>query len=172
MYSGLSADGANRARHRNPGDIHKEGGQVSPEWGGAGPANRRVLYNRASADPDGRPWSERKKYVWWDEDQAKWTGYDVPDFPVDKRPDYRPSDEAEGMDAIAGDNPFIMMADGRGWLFTPSGLLDGPMPTHFEPLESPIDNLLYPGVESDPAAIRWRRPENPVHATGDPRYPL
>jgi formate dehydrogenase major subunit len=172
IYSGIFADGVNQARRRNPGDIHKEGGQVSPEWAWAWPANRRVLYNRASADPDGRPWSERKKYVWWDEDQAKWTGYDVPDFPVDKRPDYRPSDEAEGMDAIGGDNPFIMMADGRGWLFTPSGLLDGPMPTHFEPLESPVHNLLYPDVESDPAAIRWRRPENPVHATGDPRYPI
>src|ERR1700736_4062529 len=109
-----------------------------------GSTRRRVLYNRASADPEGRPWSERKKYIWWDEDKARWTGYDVPDFPVDKRPDYRASDDAEGMDAINGDDPFIMMADGRSWLYTPSGLLDGPLPTFYEPVESPVQNLLYP----------------------------
>jgi formate dehydrogenase major subunit len=172
IYAGIFADGVNQARRRDPGDIHKEGGQVSPEWAWAWPANRRVLYNRASADPQGRPWSERKKYVWWDEDEARWTGYDVPDFPVDKRPDYRASDEAEGMDAINGDDPFIMMADGRGWIYSPSGLLDGPMPTHYEPIESPVHNLLYPDLGADPAGIRWRRPENPLHATGDPGRPI
>ena len=56
-----------------------------------------MLYNRASADPEGRPWSERKKYVWWDEEQGKWTGYDVPDFPADKAPGYRPEPDAKGM---------------------------------------------------------------------------
>jgi formate dehydrogenase major subunit len=172
IYAGIFADGVNQARRRNPGDLSKEGGHVSPEWAWAWPANRRILYNRASADLDGRPWSERKKYIWWDEEENKWSGYDVPDFPVDKRPDYRPSDDAEGMDAIGGDNPFIMMADGRGWIYSPSGLLDGPLPTHFEPIESPVHNLLYPNLGADPAAIRWRRPENPLHATGDPRYPL
>jgi formate dehydrogenase major subunit len=60
----------------------------------------------------------------------------VPDFPVDKPPDYKPPEDAEGMDAIAGDAPFIMQADGHGWLFAPAGLLDGPMPTHYEPIES------------------------------------
>jgi formate dehydrogenase major subunit len=75
------------------------------------------------------------------------------------------------MDAISGDDPFIMMVDGRGWLFSPSGLLDGPLPTHYEPIESPVDNVLYPKVGANPAAIRWKRPENPYNATGDPRYP-
>ena len=120
-----------------------------------------MLYNRASADPQGRPWSERKKYVWWDEEQGKWTGYDVPDFPADKRPDYEAPDDAEGMDAISGDDPFIMMGDGRAWLYSPSGLLDGPMPTHYEPFESPVDNALYPEVGANPAALRWDRDDNP-----------
>jgi formate dehydrogenase major subunit len=115
-----------------------------------------MLYNRASADPEGRPWSERKKYVWWDEDAGKWTGYDVPDFPVDKRPDYRaPEEGGKGMDAISGSEPFIMMGDGRAWLYTPSGLLDGPLPSHYEPVESPVPNALYPGVGANPVAVSW-----------------
>ena len=172
IYSGVFADGVNQARRRDPGDLESEGGWVSPEWGWAWPANRRVLYNRASADPEGKPWSERKKYVWWDEDEGKWTGYDVPDFPADKRPDYRSSDDAKGMDAIDGNHPFMMMADGQGWLYSPSGLLDGPLPTHYEPFESPLANLLYPDRDSDPAKLTWRRPENPYNPIADPRYPL
>jgi formate dehydrogenase major subunit len=172
VYSGIFADGVNQARRRDPGDLSRPGGFVSPEWAWAWPANRRVLYNRASADPQGRPWSERKKYVWWDSAENRWTGYDVPDFPADKAPDYRAPPDADGMDAISGDDPFIMMSDGRGWLYTPGGMLDGPLPTHYEPIESPVHNLLYPELDSDPSAIRWRRPENPYHATGDPRYPV
>jgi formate dehydrogenase major subunit len=76
------------------------------------------------------------------------------------------------MDAISGTDPFIMMADGRGWIYSPSGLLDGPLPTHYEPVESPVGNLLYPKLGASPAAIRWQRPENPYHETGDPRYPI
>jgi formate dehydrogenase major subunit len=172
IYSGIYADGTNQARRRDPGDIEAEGGWVSPEWGWAWPANRRMLYNRASADPQGRPWSERKKYIWWDEEQGRWTGYDVPDFPVDKRPDYKAPDDARGMDAISGDEPFMMMGDGRAWLFSPTGLLDGPMPTHYEPVESPMPNLLYPAVGANPVAIRWDRPDNPINASEDPRWPV
>ena len=89
IYSGFYTDGVNQARRRDPGDLERRGGWVSPEWAWAWPANRRILYNRASADPEGKPWSERKRYVWWDEEEKKWTGYDVPDFPADKPPDYR-----------------------------------------------------------------------------------
>jgi hypothetical protein len=96
------------------GDLDKPGGRVAPEWAWAWPANRRALYNRAPARTDGAPWSERKQYIWWDPAPGRWTGYDVPDFPVDKPPDYKPPEDAEGMDAIAGDAPFIMQADGRG----------------------------------------------------------
>ena len=122
IYCGVFADGVNQARRRDPGKLDAPGGAVSPEWGWAWPANRRILYNRASADPDGRPWSERKRYVWWDEREQKWTGYDVPDYPANKRPDYRAPADARAMDAISGTDPFIMMADGRGWLYSPSGL--------------------------------------------------
>jgi formate dehydrogenase major subunit len=169
IYSGVYAGGRNLARRREPGDISRPGGWVSPHWGWAWPADRRMLYSRASADPEGKPWSERKKYIWWDGE--RWTGYDVPDFPVDKPPAYRPDEDAEGMDAIGGADPFIMMADGRGWLFAPSGLLDGPLPTHFEPLESPLRNLLYPDLDANPAALRWTRADNPYAEPGDPRYP-
>jgi formate dehydrogenase major subunit len=172
IYSGCYADGVNQPRRRDPGDVDGPGGWVSPEWGWAWPANRRLLYNRASADPSGTPWSERKKYVWWDEEEGRWTGYDVPDFPVDKRPAYRAPDDAEAMDAISGDDPFIMMADGRGWLFSPSGLLDGPLPTHYEPLESPVENALYPNVEANPVALTWDRDGNRMAPPHDPRYPV
>jgi len=172
IYSGVYAGGVNQARRREPGDLDAPGGWVSPEWGWAWPVNRRILYNRASADPRGRPWSERKRYVWWDEGEGRWSGYDVPDFPVDKRPDYEPGEDAQGMDAISGSDPFIMMADGRAWLYSPSGLLDGPLPTHYEPIESPVDNLLYPAVRANPTALSWNRPDNPYNVAGDPRYPL
>ena len=171
IYSGIYADGVNQARRRQPGDISAEGGSVSPEWAWAWPANRRILYNRASADPEGRPWSERKRYVWWDEQEGRWTGYDVPDFPADKRPDYRPEPDARAMDAIGGADPFMMMADGRAWLYTPSGLLDGPLPTFYEPVESPVPNLLYPKRNANPAAIRWQRPENPIPRDRRPALP-
>ncbi len=173
IYSGIFADGVNQARRRDPGDIDDpEGGWVSPEWGFAWPANRRILYNRASADPEGNPWSERKKYVWWDAEAGRWTGYDVPDFPVDKAPDYRPAEDATGMDAISGAEPFMMMGDGRAWLYAPSGLLDGPLPTHYEPIESPVPNLLYPALSSNPVGIAWDRPDNPVNVSEDPRWPI
>jgi formate dehydrogenase major subunit len=172
IYSGIYKDGVNQARRRDPGDVNAPNGLPSPEWAWAWPANRRILYNRASADPDGKPWSERKKHVWWDEEQGRWTGYDVPDFPADKRPDYRPSDDSLAMDAIGGTDPFMMMADGRAWLYSPSGLLDGPLPTHYEPLESPVDNLLYPELGANPSGIRWERRDNPYNATGDPQYPV
>ena len=173
IYSGVYAGGENVARRREAGDVADvEGGWVSPNWGYTWPANRHILYNRASADPSGRPWSERKKYVWWDEEAGEWTGYDVPDFPKDKRPDYEAPDDAAAMDAISGDDPFMLMPDGRAWLYAPAGLEDGPMPTHYEPIESPVGNLLYPEIDSNPAALRWKRPENPYNPMGDPRYPV
>ncbi|MDP9385221.1 MAG: molybdopterin-dependent oxidoreductase [Actinomycetota bacterium] len=166
IYSGVYADGVNQARRRTPGDD-----AISPEWGWAWPANRRILYSRASADPEGLPWSERKKLIWWDEAEEKWVGPDVPDFPVDKSPAYRADPDAKGMDAIGGTDPFMMLADGRAWLFAPSGLMDGPLPTHYEPLESPLVNPLYPDLDENPAALRWRRPDNPYAEHEDPRYP-
>ena len=162
IYSGVYKDGVNQAARRKP---HWEQSYVAPEWAWAWPANRRMLYNRASADPDGKPWSERKQFVWWDADDAKWTGLDVPDFEVDKPPGYVPPEGAKAEDAIAGDHPFIMQADGRSWLFVPQGLEDGPLPTHYEPQESPFDNPLY-GQRANPRRQQFKRPENPYNPAG------
>ena len=102
IYCGCYADETNQAARRQP---RRRAAWVAPEWGWAWPANRRILYNRASADPEGRPWSERKRYVWWDEQDGTWTGEDVPDFQPDKRPDYGPPDGAKAQAAIAGRPP-------------------------------------------------------------------
>jgi formate dehydrogenase major subunit len=167
IYSGVYADGVNQAARRKPGS---EQDWVAAEWAWAWPANRRLLYNRASADPDGRPWSERKRYVWWDPEKGEWTGYDVPDFEKTKPPGYRPPEDAHGPAALAGDDPFVMQADGKGWLFAPSGLVDGPLPTHYEPVESPVRNPLYTQQDS-PARKVYDRPENPMNPVASEVFP-
>jgi formate dehydrogenase major subunit len=146
IYCGVYADGVNQAARRKPGGQQN---WVAAEWGWAWPANRRILYNRASADPDGKPWSERKALVWWDPAQEQWIGHDIPDFSPDKAPSYRPADDATGPDGLSGVDPFIMQADGKAWLFAPAGLVDGPLPAHYEPQESPFDNPLY-GQQHNP----------------------
>ncbi len=151
IYCGVYADRVNQAARRRP---HWEQGHTALEWGWSWPANRRILYNRASADPDGNPWSERKRLVWWDASESKWTGLDTPDFQEDKPPDYEPPEDAKGPEAIKGHHPFIMQADGYGWLYVPQGLDDGPLPTHYEPHESPLANPLYE-QRSNPARTRY-----------------
>ena len=157
IYSGVYADEVNQAARRKP---HTEQGPYDNEWGWTWPMNRRVLYNRASADPQGRPWSQRKKLVWWDPDAGEWTGQDIPDFEKRKPPGYRPSDDAVGVDALRGDDPFVMQADGKAWLFAPNGVLDGPLPTHYEPHESPVRNALY-RQQGNPARKVYGRADNP-----------
>jgi formate dehydrogenase major subunit len=140
IYCGAYADGVNQTARRKPAG---EQNWTGSEWAWAWPANRRILYNRASADPQGRPWSQRKALVWWDEDERRWVGHDTPDFEADKPPGYRPPAGATGPEGLAGTDPFIMQADGRGWLFAPAGVADGPLPTHYEPQDSTEPNLLY-----------------------------
>jgi len=164
IYSGVYPEDGNRARSR------KADQYTSLDWAYAWPLNRRLMYNRASADPEGRPWSERKKYLWWDETERKWTGYDVPDFEIAKAPDYRPSPEDIGMKAISGDAPFIMKPEGRGWLFAPTGVKDGPLPLHYEPLESPVANLLY-RQRANPTLEVYDVPLNPKNPMDD-EYPI
>jgi formate dehydrogenase major subunit len=163
IYCGCYADGVNQSARRKPG---AEQSWVAPEWGWAWPSNRRILYNRASADPEGRPWSERKRYVWWDGEEGEWTGHDVPDFKQDKDPEYDPPDGASGPEALNGKEPFIMQSDGRGWLFAPGGLADGPFPTHYEPHESPFGNPLY-GQRANPARQRFEKPDNDYNPSAE-----
>ena len=163
IYSGVfNRDGINKARARAPKDYLGHG------WGYAWPSDRRIIYNRASARPDGAPWSERKKLVWWEWD--KWTGIDVPDFKPDKAPGYLPQDRQSGLDGQRGDAPFILHEDGLGWLFVPKGLQDGPFPTHYEPLESPVRNALY-SRDTNPVVNWFTREENRFAPPGDPRFP-
>src|SRR5262245_36585023 len=169
IYSGVyPAPDKYLAERRTPDPPGTPGAQLG--WGWAWPSNRRVMYNRASADLDGRPWSERKKWVWWDAEQKKWTGYDVPDYPATKTPGDKAKPGAPGMDALPGSAPFIMRPDGLGWLYVPSGLVDGPIPTHYEPAESPIRNPLY-GQQTSPVMKYWKDDANPLASVGDPKYP-
>ncbi|GAB3699589.1 molybdopterin-dependent oxidoreductase [Mariniluteicoccus flavus] len=163
IYTGVFAEGVNRAASRVPG---REQTEIAPDWGWAWPANRRILYNRASADPDGRPWSERKKLVWWDADARRWIGDDVPDFPIGTPPDHRAAQDAGGPDGLDGTDPFVMQADGVGWLYAPKGLVDGPMPTHYESPETSVTNPLYP-VQASPTRITFPRRDNLNAPSGD-----
>jgi formate dehydrogenase major subunit len=167
IYSGVFPEpGRNRARERKRTD-----NPLEPEWGFAWPDNRRVLYNRASADPEGRPWSERKKLVWWDAASRRWVGLDRPDFEPEKPPDYQPPPDATGMAAIAGNRPFIFKPDGLGWLYAPA-VKDGPLPTHYEPVESPVGNLLYPKQTCNPTVRLFEGPLNAIAHTPTAEYPV
>jgi formate dehydrogenase major subunit len=169
IYTGVTIEGAdgklvNKAAGRKPAD---EKDYLAHGWGFAWPANRRIIYNRASADLQGKPWSEKKKLVWWDpaapgqkpEDKGKWVGLDVPDFNAFLAPD-----------AKNGDKPFIMRSDLVGAFFGP--LNDGPFPEHYEPVESPTKNLLSK-QQSNPVAKIWKVPDqqNDLAPVGSPDYP-
>ncbi len=109
--------------------------------------------------------------MWWDQGQQRWMGEDVPDCIVERPPSYRPQEGAQGKDTLSGVDPFIMQADGKGWLYVPVGLLDGPIPTHYEPEESVIQNPLY-RQQCNPERMEWLRSDNPYHRPyDDPRFP-
>src|SRR5213082_1502483 len=164
IYSGVfNRDGVNKANARQSKDYLGHG------WGFSWPSDRRIIYNRASAKPNGEPWSERKKLVWWESE--KWTGIDVPDFKTSKPPDYRPRGDENGLDGQRGDAPFILHEDGLGWMYVPKGLQDGPFPTHYEPLESPVRNSLY-SRDTNPAVNWFTRGENRFAPPGDARFPF
>jgi formate dehydrogenase-N alpha subunit len=136
LFSGSYTEKGNMMARRDNSDPSGLGNTLN--WAFAWPANRRILYNRASCDPSGKPWDPNRRLVWWD--GAKWTGVDVPDF----KPDSPPS---EGM------SPFIMQPEGVGRLFALDKMAEGPFPEHYEPFETPIGtNPLHPKVVSNPAA--------------------
>ncbi len=167
IYSGMMPQsGKNMANMRESKD------ELGHGWGFSWPKDVRILYNRASAKPDGTPWSERKKLLWWDAEKGSWTGLDNSDFKKTMPPDHKAEPEKGGLEALDGDKPFGMHPDGRGWLFVSSGLKDGPLPAHFEPLESPVRNQLYPAHQDNPPADKKERPSNPyAKSPDDPRYP-
>lgn len=167
IYCGVyPQEGRNRANEREPKDLLGHG------WGFAWPNDCRIIYNRASARPDGQPWSERKKLVWWDAQKKEWTGLDNADFTKNLAPTTPDNlDSGSGVTALGGARPFTLHPDGVGWIYVPSGLKDGPLPAHYEPLESVLKNPLY-GRQTDPAAAKKERPENPyAQEVSDPRYP-
>ncbi len=117
---------------------------IYPNWAWSWPMNRRVLYNRASCDANGKPWDPDRRQVWWNDAQKKWLGNDVPDFKADSAP-------ADHM------GPFIMNPEGVGRLFAPlAGLADGPFPEHYEPFESPIANPLHPKQSNNPVVKKYK----------------
>jgi formate dehydrogenase major subunit len=129
-------------QRRNPDDPSGQG--IHPNWAWSWPANRRVLYNRASCDLNGKPWDPDRAQVWWNEAAKKWVGNDVPDFKADSAP-------TDHM------GPFIMNPEGIGRLFVPlAGMADGPFPEHYEPTESPVANLLHPQQQNNPIAKRFK----------------
>jgi formate dehydrogenase major subunit len=165
IYTGVYPEKSNNRARSRRGDE-----STSLDWGFAWPANRRMLYNRASADPDGKPWSERKKYMYWDEAAKRWAGPDVPDFPATKSPHEPAKPGASGVDAHSGADPFIMQLDGLAQLFVPSSLKDGPLPAHYEPVESPVENLVY-RQQNNPTLREWDRRDNAYNGTGNDAYP-
>ncbi len=134
IYSGSYTEAGNQMARRDNSDPDDTG--AFPKWTWSWPVNRRILYNRASADINGKPWDDSRKLLWWD--GAKWTGYDVPDIAPNAKPD------------VVG--PFIMNPEGTARLFTRGLMRDGPFPAHYEPFESPVTNAVAPKIRGNPAA--------------------
>ena len=136
IYSGSWTEAGPQLARRGTEDPSGLG--IYPNWAWSWPANRRVLYNRASCDPEGKPWDPERRQVWWNESAQRWVGNDVPDF----KPDSHPKDHM---------GPFIMNPEGVGRIFGPlTAFADGPFPEHYEPIESPIKNPLHPNQSNNP----------------------
>jgi formate dehydrogenase major subunit len=140
LFCGSFTQAGNMMARRDTSDPSGLG--LYPGWGFAWPANRRILYNRASCDAAGKPWDPKRKVVWWT--GSKWAGNDVPDM----RPDAKPEE---------GVSPFIMNPEGVGRLFGTDKMTDGPFPEHYEPFESPTANALHPKTAANPAARIFAR---------------
>lgn len=145
IYTGHYPESGNLTKRRDgvqdPAKNDPTGMGFYPNWAWCWPVNRRILYNRGSADTQGRPWDPKRPGITWDAAAKKWVG-DVPDYPATAAP---------GPDAPL---PFIMTAEGTGRLFS-NGVADGPFPEHYEPIESPVENPLHPKVSATPAAFHY-----------------
>ncbi len=135
IYSGCWTEQGNQMAKRDNSDPSGLGNTLG--WAWAWPLNRRIIYNRASADPQGKPWDKNRVVIEWKGN--KWVGNDVPDFNT-SAPD-------------VGTSPFIMQPEGLGRLFAIDKMAEGPFPEHYEPVETPLGtNPLHPNVVSNPAA--------------------
>jgi formate dehydrogenase major subunit len=153
LYCGSWTEAGAQMQRRGTDDPSGLG--VFPNWGWSWPANRRVLYNRASCDVEGRPWDPERRQVWWAESQQRWAGVDVPDFKIDSPP----------KDHMG---PFIMNYEGVGRLFAPlAALADGPFPEHYEPFESPVANPLHPAQSTNPMATQFTSSADKLGTTGE-----
>ncbi|HEY2933398.1 MAG TPA: formate dehydrogenase-N subunit alpha [Acidobacteriota bacterium] len=142
LYSGSWTEAGPQSQRRDTEDPSGLG--IYSNWAWSWPANRRVMYNRASCDPNGKPWDPERRQVWWNDGQQKWVGNDVPDFKVDSKP----------QDHMG---PFIMNPEGVGRIFAPlAAFADGPFPEHYEPMESPIANPLHPNQSNNPVAKKYQ----------------
>ncbi len=135
IYSGCYTERGNQMARRDSNDPGGRG--IAPNWAWAWPANRRILYNRASCDTAGKPWSEKNKLIEWNGTQ--WVGFDVPDYGVNVAPD-------------KNIGPFILNEEGVARLWTRDLMRDGPFPSHYEPFESPVVNLMAPKIRGNPAS--------------------
>jgi formate dehydrogenase major subunit len=152
IYSGCWTDGNNMIRR---GTEDPSGQGIYQNWAWSWPANRRVLYNRASCDPAGKPWDATRKQVWWSEGAQLWQGNDVPDFKADSNP----------KDHMG---PFIMNPEGIGRIFAPlAAFADGPFPEHYEPMESPVQNALHPGQSNNPVVKKFKTAADKYATPGD-----
>jgi formate dehydrogenase major subunit len=147
VYSGCYNEAGNNMARRDNTDPDDAGFYL--HWGFAWPLNRRILYNRASADLSGQPWDPSRKIIAWN--GQSWTGYDVPDIAPNAKPD------------VVG--PFIMNPEGTARLFTRAMMRDGPFPAHYEPFESPILNPIAPRIRGNPVARVFR---GDMEQFGDP----
>jgi formate dehydrogenase-N alpha subunit len=144
LYSGSWTEAGAQIQRRGTDDPSGLG--VYQNWAWSWPANRRVMYNRASCDLNGKPWDPDRPQVWWNETAQKWVGNDVPDFKADSPP----------KDHMG---PFIMNPEGVGRIFGPlAAFADGPFPEHYEPLESPIANPLHPQQSTNPVVKKFKTP--------------
>jgi len=134
IYSGCWNEAGNNMARRDNSDPDDTGTYL--KWSFAWPVNRRTLYNRASADLQGKAWDPTRKIIEWD--GSKWAGYDVPDI----APNAKPTEVG----------PFIMTPEGSARLFARRLMRDGPFPSHYEPFEAPIANVLNPKIQGNPVA--------------------
>ncbi len=153
IYSGCWTEAGNQLARRGTEDPSGQG--IYQNWAWSWPTNRRVLYNRASCDPSGKPWDATRKQIWWNESAQAWVGNDVPDFKADSNP----------KDHMG---PFIMNAEGVGRIFAPLGAFaDGPFPEHYEPIESPVQNVLHPNQSNNPVVKKLKTAADKYATPGD-----